>query len=66
MRVLTFEMNEELMSARDDGEGFVDVTSPIWKMVTELPLVFGAEVLTKLNEFEVKVFYDLSESLCGC
>ena len=59
MRVLTFEMNEELMSARDDGEGFVDVTSPIWKMVTELPLVFGAEVLTKLNEFEVKVFYDL-------
>jgi hypothetical protein len=59
VRVLTFEMNEELMSARDDGEGFVDVTSPIWKMVTELPLVFGAEVLTKLNEFEVKVFYDL-------
>ena len=36
--------------------------TPLWKFVTDYPLVFGAEVLTKLNEFEVKVFYDLSRA----
>ena len=41
-----------------------DVTAPtpLWKFVTDYPLVFGAEVLTKLNEFEVKVFYDLCKA----
>jgi hypothetical protein len=33
--------------------------SPLWKFVTEIPDVFGAEVLTKLNEFDLKIFYDL-------
>jgi hypothetical protein len=36
-----------------------DDRSPLWKLVTEIPLVFGAEVLTKLNEFDLKIFYDL-------
>ena len=36
-----------------------DSTSPLWKFATDHALVFGAEVLTKLNEFEVKIFYDL-------
>jgi hypothetical protein len=33
--------------------------TPLWKFVTDHPLVFGAEVLTKLNEFDLKIFYDL-------
>ena len=36
-----------------------DDRSPLWKFVTEIPLVFGAEILTKLNEFDLKIFYDL-------
>ena len=36
-----------------------DDRSPLWKFVTEIPSVFGAEVLTKLNEFDLKIFYDL-------
>jgi hypothetical protein len=36
-----------------------DDRSPLWKFVTDHPLVFGAEVLTKLNEFDLKIFYDL-------
>jgi hypothetical protein len=36
-----------------------DDRSPLWKFVTEIPDVFGAEVLTKLNEFDLKIFYDL-------
>ena len=36
-----------------------DDRSPLWKLVTEIPLVFAAEVLTKLNEFDLKIFYDL-------
>jgi len=38
----------------DDGQA-----APLWKFVTDHPLVFGAEVLTKLNEFDLKIFYDL-------
>jgi len=41
----------------DDGDD--RAAAPLWKFVTEIPSVFGAEVLTKLNEFEVKIFYDL-------
>ena len=33
--------------------------SPLWKFVTDHQLVFGAEILTKLNEFDLKIFYDL-------
>jgi len=36
-----------------------DDRSRLWKFVTDHPLVFGAEVLTKLNEFDLKIFYDL-------
>jgi len=36
-----------------------DDRSPLWKFVSEIPDVFGAEVLTKLNEFDLKIFYDL-------
>ena len=36
-----------------------DSPTPLWKFVTDHPLVFGAEVLTKLNEFDLKIFYDL-------
>jgi hypothetical protein len=36
-----------------------DRAAPLWKFVTDHPLVFGAEVLTKLNEFDLKIFYDL-------
>ena len=39
-----------------------DDRSPLWKFVTEIPDVFGAEVLTKLNEFALKIFYDLCRS----
>ena len=41
----------------DDGDD--RAAAPLWKFVTEIPSVFAAEVLTKLNEFEVKIFYDL-------
>ena len=33
--------------------------TPLWKFVTDHPLVFGAEVLTKFDEFDLKIFYDL-------
>ena len=33
--------------------------TPLWKLVTDYPLVFGAEVLTKFDEFDLKIFYDL-------
>ena len=33
--------------------------TPLWKFVTEIPLVFAAEVLTKFDEFDLKIFYDL-------
>jgi hypothetical protein len=33
--------------------------SPLWKFVTDHQLVFGAEVLTKFDEFDLKIFYDL-------
>jgi len=36
-----------------------DDRSRLWNFVTDHPLVFGAEVLTKLNEFDLKIFYDL-------
>jgi len=36
-----------------------DDRSPLWKFVTEIPDVFGAEVLTKLDEIDLKIFYDL-------
>ena len=42
------------MMMSDDGQA-----APLWKFVTDHPLVFGAEVLTKLNEFDLKIFYDL-------
>jgi len=40
-------------------KGDDDSSKPLWKFVSEIPDVFAAEVLTKLNEFEVKIFYDL-------
>jgi hypothetical protein len=42
-----------------------DDRSPLWKFVTEIPLVFGAEILTKLNEFDLKIFYDLCRASRG-
>ena len=36
-----------------------DRAAPLWKFVTDHPLVFGAEVLTKFDEFDLKIFYDL-------
>ena len=36
-----------------------DDRSPLWKLVTEIPHLFEKEILTKLNEFDLKVFYDL-------
>ena len=36
-----------------------DDRSPLWKFVTDHPLVFGAEVLTKFDEIDLKIFYDL-------
>jgi hypothetical protein len=33
--------------------------TPLWKFVTDHPLVFGAEVLTKFDEIDLKIFYDL-------
>ena len=36
-----------------------DSPSPLWKFVTDHQLVFGAEVLTKLDEIDLKIFYDL-------
>ena len=36
-----------------------DDRSPLWKLVTEIPDLFEKEILTKLNEFDLKVFYDL-------
>jgi hypothetical protein len=36
-----------------------DSPTPLWKFVTDHPLVFGAEVLTKFDEFDLKIFYDL-------
>jgi hypothetical protein len=36
-----------------------DSPLPLWKFVTDHQLVFGAEVLTKLDEIDLKIFYDL-------
>ena len=36
-----------------------DSTSPLWKFATDHALVFGAEVLTKFDEIDLKIFYDL-------
>ena len=36
-----------------------DSPTPLWKFVTDHPLVFGAEVLTKCDEIDLKIFYDL-------
>jgi len=36
-----------------------DRAAPLWKFVTDHPLVFGAEVLTKFDEIDLKIFYDL-------
>ena len=36
-----------------------DDRSRLWKFVSEIPDVFGAEVLTKLDEIDLKIFYDL-------
>ena len=33
--------------------------TPLWKFVTDHQLVFAAEVLTKFDEFDLKIFYDL-------
>jgi len=43
----------------NDKEDDDESPSPLWKLVTDHQLVFGAEVLTKLNEFDLKIFYDL-------
>jgi hypothetical protein len=47
------------MSAYSVEASLSDSPSPLWKFVTEIPSVFAAEVLTKLNAFDLKIFYDL-------
>jgi len=47
------------VTTRTKKQKIDDDRSPLWKLVTEIPLVFGAEILTKLNEFDLKIFYDL-------
>jgi hypothetical protein len=47
------------VTTRSKKQKIDDDRSPLWKFVTDHPLVFGAEVLTKLNEFDLKIFYDL-------
>ncbi len=47
------------VTTRTKEHELTDDRSPLWKFVTEIPDVFGAEVLTKLNEFDLKIFYDL-------
>ena len=47
------------VTTRSKKQKIDDDRSPLWKFVTEIPDVFGAEVLTKLNEFDLKIFYDL-------
>jgi hypothetical protein len=47
------------MSAYSVEASLSDSPTPLWKFVTEIPDVFGAEVLTKLDEIDLKIFYDL-------
>jgi hypothetical protein len=47
-------IREKIEDDDDDNQA-----TPLWKFVTDHQLVFGAEVLTKLNEFDLKIFYDL-------
>ena len=47
------------VTTRSKRQKIDDDRSPLWKLVTEIPDVFGAEVLTKLDEFDLKIFYDL-------
>jgi hypothetical protein len=37
-----------------------DDRSPLWKLVTEISDMFEKEILTKLNEIDVKCFYDVN------
>jgi hypothetical protein len=52
-REIIIEIMKRTMMSDDDR------AAPLWKFVTDHPLVFGAEVLTKLNQFDLKIFYDL-------
>jgi hypothetical protein len=36
-----------------------DDRSPLWKLVTEIPDLFRTEILTKFDEIDLKIFYDL-------
>jgi hypothetical protein len=47
------------VTTRSKKQKMDDDRSPLWKFVTEIPDVFGAEVLTKLDEIDLKIFYDL-------
>jgi hypothetical protein len=47
------------MSACSVEASLSDSPTPLWKFVTEIPDVFGAEVLTKFDEIDLKIFYDL-------
>jgi hypothetical protein len=47
------------VTTRSKKQKIDDDRSRLWNFVTEIPDVFGAEVLTKLNEFDLKIFYDL-------
>jgi hypothetical protein len=57
--ILIFSAENINMPARTKEQEPTDDRSPLWKFVTDHPLVFGAEVLTKLDEIDLKIFYDL-------
>ena len=65
---LLVSINERMSAMEtkiDEMKGTVDRMdelanpTPLWKVVSELPDVFEKEILTKLNEIELKVFYGL-------
>jgi hypothetical protein len=37
------------VTTRTKEHELTDDLSPLWKLVTEIPLMFGAEILTKLE-----------------
>jgi hypothetical protein len=57
--ILIFSAENINMPAMTKEQEPTDDRSPLWKFVTDHPLVFGAEVLTKLDEIDLKIFYDL-------
>jgi hypothetical protein len=51
--ILIFSAENINMPARTKEQEPTDDRSPLWKFVTDHPLVFGAEVLTKLDEIDI-------------